>query len=227
MIVPDNFDYLLNVIMRQDKSFYTLLTMLLMALAMVSCKETNDDVEEFPNWKNANTAFFTAKYNAARQAIANGDKSWFILKNYAKDATDTGNPTDYIVVKVINEGTGSGCPLFTDSVRVHYRGQLMASTSYVDSTDPELGLVFDKSWSGTSFDASTFVPAKFSVANTVVGFSTALQHMHIGDRWKVYIPYNLGYGEDDSGSIPAYSTLVFDLSLAAYYRAGTSLPAWN
>ena len=201
--------------------------MVLMALAMVSCKETDDDVEEFPNWKNANEAFFAAKYNAARQAIANGDNSWLIFKNYAKDASVTGDPTDYIVVKVISEGTGSGYPLFTDSVRVHYRGQLMTSTSYVDSEDSELGMVFDKSWSGTTFDASTFIPAKFSVANTAVGFSTALQHMRIGDRWKVYMPYNLGYGEEDNGVIPAYSTLVFDMCLAAYYRAGTTVPAWK
>ena len=213
--------------MRKINSLYTLLTMVLMALAMVSCKETDDDVEEFPNWKKANEAFFAAKYNAARQAIANGDKTWLILKNYAKDASATGDPTDYIVVKIINEGTGSGYPLFTDSVRVHYRGQLMTSTSYVDSEDTELGMVFDKSWSGTTFDATTFVPAKFSVANTVVGFSTALQHMRIGDRWKVYIPYNLGYGEKGSGVVPGYSTLVFDLSLAGFYRAGTSVPAWK
>lgn len=213
--------------MRKINPFYTLLTLVLMALAMVSCKETDDEVEEFPNWKKANEAFFAAKYNAARQAIANGDKTWLIFKTYSKDASITGEPTDYIVVKVINEGTGSGYPLYTDSVRCHYRGQLMASTSYVDSTDPELGLVFDKSWSGTTFDASTFVPAKFSVANRVQGFSTALQHMRIGDRWKVYIPYNLGYGEEDNGSIPAYSTLVFDLSLAAFYRAGTTVPTWK
>ena len=213
--------------MRKINTIYTLLTMVLMALTMVSCKETNDEVDEFPNWKNANEAFFAAKYNAARQAIANGDNTWRIFKNYAKDASVTGAPTDYIVVKVISEGTGSGYPLFTDSVRVHYRGQLMTSTSYIDSSDPELGMIFDKSWSGTTFDASTFVPAKFSVANTAVGFSTALQHMHIGDRWKVYIPYNLGYGEEDNGTIPAYSTLVFDMSLAAYYRAGTTVPAWK
>ena len=197
--------------MIKTKSLYPLFTLMLMALAMVSCKETDDDVEEFPNWKNANEAFFAAKYNAARQAIANGDNTWRIFKTYAKDGSITGDPTDYIVVKVINEGTGSGYPLFTDSVRVHYRGQLMTSTSYVDSEDSELGMVFDKSWSGNTFDASTFVPAKFSVANTAVGFSTALQHMHIGDRWKVYIPYNLGYGEEDNGVIPAYSTLVFDM----------------
>ncbi len=213
--------------MRKINILYILATLLLVSLAMVSCKETDDEVEEYPNWKKANEAFFAAKYNTARQAIAAGDNTWRIYKTYAKDASTTGEATDYIVVKVINEGTGSGYPLFTDSIRCHYRGQLMASTSYVDSQDPELGLVFDKSWSGDTFDASTFVPAKFSVAGVVEGFSTALQHMCIGDRWKVYIPYNLGYDETATGSVPAYSTLVFDLSLAAFYRAGTVVPAWK
>jgi len=51
--------------------------------------------------------------------------------------------------------------------------------------------------------------------------------MHIGDRWKVYMPYQLAYGESGSSSIPGYSTLVFDMTLVAYYRAGTTLPDWS
>ena len=199
----------------------------LVALSMTSCKETDDEVDEYPNWKNKNEAFFASKYNAAKQAIAAGDNSWRIYKTYAKDASTTGDATDYVVVKVISEGTGSGYPLFTDSVRCHYKGQLIASTTHVDSSDSELGLVFDKSWNGDTFNPSTFIPAKSSVAGVVEGFSTALQHMRIGDRWKIYIPYQLGYGTKDNNGIPAYSTLVFDLSLAAYYRAGTPVPTWR
>jgi len=58
----------------------------------------------------------------------------------------------------------------------------------------------------------------------VSGLATALQKMHIGDRWLVYIPYNLGYGESDSGSVPAYPTLIFDVTLTAYYRPGNLVP---
>jgi FKBP-type peptidyl-prolyl cis-trans isomerase FklB len=61
----------------------------------------------------------------------------------------------------------------------------------------------------------------------VDGFSTALQNMHIGDRWLVYIPYTLGYGTTDSGTIPAYSTLVFDITLLAYYHPGATIPTWQ
>ena len=40
----------------------------------------------------------------------------------------------------------------------------------------------------------------------------------------MYIPYQLGYGNADNGSIPAYSTLVFDITLVSYYRAGVDVP---
>ena len=150
-----------------------------------------------------------------------------MFKTYAKDPSKEGEPTDYILVKVLEEGTGSGCPLYTDTVRAHYRGQLLASTTVVDKNDSELGMVFDSSWSGDVFDKNTFAPTKFGVAGVVEGLSTALQHMHIGDRWRVYIPYQLGYKDSDNSSIPAYSTLVFDVMLAAYYRPGQLVPNWS
>ena len=39
---------------------------------------------------------------------------------------------------------------------------------------------------------------------------TATMEMCVGDRWEVYVPYQLGYGVEGSGSIPGYSTLIFD-----------------
>lgn len=191
------------------------------------CKETDDTVDEFPDWQKKNEAFFAAKYQAANSAIAQGDNSWKIFKSYTRDYSGQGDPVDNIVVKVINEGTGSGSPLFTDTVRVHYRGQMIASTTHVDSEDRELGYVFDSSWSTETFDTRIFTPSKFAVSGVIDGFSTALQHMRIGDRWKVYIPHQLGYGSQKSGTIQPYSTLVFDIALAAYYRPGSPVPQWN
>lgn len=198
-----------------------------MMMTMASCSETDDKVEEYPDWQNKNTAYFNSKYNAVKQLIANGSREWKVFKSYARTDSSVDSPTDYILVNVLHEGTGSGCPLFTDSVRVHYRGQLLASATHVDMSDKELGYVFDKSWSTTDFDEQVSVPAKMSVSNVVDGFSTALQHMHIGDRWMVYIPYQLGYGTTERTNIPACSTLVFDITLAAYYRAGTKVPVWT
>lgn len=199
----------------------------LATLLLTACKETDDEVEEFPNWEQRNEQFFTNKYNMVKQQVGAGSKTWKIFKSYSKAPDAPEVPTDYILVHVLEEGTGSGCPLYTDTVRCHYRGQLLASTSYVDAADNELGIVFDKSWTTETYQPALSVPAKFSVSATVDGFSTALQHMHIGDHWLVYIPYQLGYGTSDRTGIPGYSTLVFDLSLAAYYRPGTKVPDWQ
>ena len=210
------------------KNLFNILAIAFMALfCLSSCSETDETVEEFHDWKNKNEAFFASKYNTAKQAVASGSNEWKVIKCYARNPITEGNITDYIVVKVLREGTGSGCPLFTDSVRVHYRGQLLSSNTHKDSKDSELGMVFDKSWSTDEYNEQISIPSKFAVSGVVDGFSTALQHMHIGDRWLVYIPYQLGYGTSDSGSIPAYSTLVFDIALAAYYRPGTKVPNWQ
>ena len=132
-------------------------------------------------------------------------------------------PTDFIVVHVLEEGTGSGCPMYSDVTRVHYGGRLLPSTSYSD------GYVFDSSWNG-SYNAQSSKPSDLSVTGTVVGWATALMQMHIGDRWEVYVPYTLGYGTSNTTNtagyvtIPAYSTLIFDIRLVAFWRADGDVP---
>lgn len=185
--------------------------LLLMATAIVSCSEDDNTVEEFPNWQEANTAYFNDVLATAR---ANADGSWKVFKTWSKEDTIQGIPADYIAVKVLEEGTGSGCPMYTDSVRLHYRGRLIPSTSYAD------GFVFSETYEG-EFNPETCTPVSMLTMSTVDGFATALQHMHIGDRWKVYIPYQLAYGEYKHDNIPAYSTLIYDIYLSGYYRPGT------
>lgn len=213
--------------MKQMSYVKMVMAFLAVLLCLAGCKETDDTVEEFPDWQKKNEAFFAAKYQTVKSAIAQGDSSWKIFKSYTRRDSVDGVPTDYILVKVLSQGTGSGSPLFTDTVRVHYLGQMIASTTYVDDQDRELGYVFDKSWNSDTFDTSIFTPSKFAVSGVVDGFSTALQHMRIGDRWKVYIPHQLGYGSQQNGTVQAYSTLVFDIALAAYYRPGVPVPQWN
>lgn len=182
-----------------------------------SCSESDNEEEEFPNWKKTNEQYFNNLYAMAKSSADMGDKSWKVIRQWSLEESTAKDPYDYIVVNVLENGTGSGCPLYTDSVKVHYEGRLLPSTSYPD------GYVFDKSFTG-DFNPATALPAKFAVSGMIDGFTTALQYMHIGDRWKVYIPYQLGYGSSASGSIPAYSTLVFDVTLVSYYRAGVEVP---
>lgn len=197
--------------------------LLFMALGIVSCTEVDDTEEEFVDWQKTNETYFNTLYNTVTESIKNGDTTWKAIKCYSMPEDGPGytsSPKDYILVKVLEEGTGAGCPLFTDSVQCHYLGRLLPSTSYSE------GYVFDKSYYGT-FDATTAKPSKFQVSGLVDGFSTALQNMHVGDNWRVYIPYQLGYGEKGSKSIPGYSTLVFDITLVRYSRAGVVMPTYK
>ena len=63
--------------------------------------------------------------------------------------------------------------------------------------------------------------AIFNLQQTVLGFSEGLQKMHVHDDFAIYIPYDLGYGAEGSGSegyfgfIPPYSTLIYEVHLKA------------
>ncbi len=190
-------------------------------LLLASCSESDGTVEEYPDWQNKNTAYWASTVSKAQNAIAQGDTSWKIFRNYSIEDTLSSAPvTDNIVVNVLENGTGSGSPLYTDSVRVRYEGRLLPSTSYAD------GYVFDTTWPEGTTDATAGV-ADFKVSKLTDGFATALQHMHIGDKWLVYVPWTLAYGESGSGSIPGYSVLRFTIQLVAYSREGSSLPKFK
>lgn len=213
------------------------LHILLLAVTLIvsnSCTETEEQQEqEFVNWKETNEKFYENLYANALQRIKSGDQSWKTFSKYTLDETQALTPADHIVVKVLEEGGGSGCPLFSDTVMIHYRGMLLRSATLVYPEDPELGLVFDETYKG-AFNPMTATPRKMGVGfstsvnasgnvqsfPTIDGMTTVLMNMHIGDHWKVYIPYQQGYGRVANGKIPAYSTLVFDLRLHSYCRPG-------
>lgn len=186
-------------------------------MTMTSCSENDDSVEEFPNWQETNEQYFNSLYTTTLSNVSLGNSSWKVFDSWSLNDSVATEAADHIVVEVLNAGTGSGCPLYSDSVKVHYEGRLLPSTSYPS------GYVFDKSFYD-EYDTETSLPTKLAVSGVVDGFGTALQNMHIGDRWRVYIPYQLGYGTTATSQIPAYSTLIFDITLVAYYRAGVKIP---
>jgi len=86
-------------------------------------------------------------------------------------------------------------PTENDVVTVHYEGSL---------TD---GTVFDSSIKRGS-------PIDLPVGGVIPGWVEGLQLMHVGEKYKLYIPSELAYGEQSpSPLIPANSVLVFDLEL--------------
>ena len=204
--------------MKHQQSLAWLLALLLLPLGLASCSEQNAEDDEFANWQSRNDTYFASIYRQAQEAIQRGDTSWKIIRTWSMDTTLAS--TNCIVARVVAKGTGSGCPLYTDSALVDYKGSLIPSASY------PAGYVFDQSWYGDDYVESSARPAHLAVSGVVDGFATALQNMHIGDNWSVYIPYQLGYGSQAqiNGALPAYSVLVFDLHLRGYYRAGTPMP---
>lgn len=185
--------------------------------ALTSCDENDGQTDEYANWNQRNNQYFESVYNTATKAIAGKDTKWKILDTWTKEPSAIGM-ADKIVVEVLNVGEGEASPKTTDSVRVHYRGTLMPTEEHPD------GLIFDSSWTG-KYNPKTMLPVKFLAGGTVDGFSLALIHMHEGDRWRIYMPQQLGYGSSGSGSIPGYSTLIFDLTLETFWSPGTVAPA--
>lgn len=185
---------------------------LALPMLMASCSEEDDSVYEYENWVERNDTYFDNLTDSVNKLIAAGRTDWKRYKAWSKLTTTEGDNDDYIIVNVIESGDQStATPLYTDSVNVHYMGRFIPSTSY-----PQ-GYVFDNSYT-VDYDTEVSPPSGFWVKSVVDGWITALMQMHVGDRWKVYVPYALGYGSSDyttSGStIPGGSTLIFDMTLS-------------
>lgn len=99
-----------------------------------------------------------------------------------------------ILYKVQEKGKGEATPRYNSIVTVHYKGSLIN------------GREFDNSWKRKC-------PEAFRLNQVIKGWQIALQQMHIGEQWTIYIPYTLGYGTRSNGPIPAFSTLIFEVKL--------------
>ena len=102
--------------------------------------------------------------------------------------------------EVLRAGTGER-PTVSDTVTVHYKGQLAD------------GHVFD-----SSYDRGQ--PATFALDRVIEGWKEGLQLMAAGAQYRIYVPYELGYGERGAGQdIPPYSPLIFEVELVSVQRA--------
>ena len=73
---------------------------------------------------------------------------------------------------------------------------------------------FDSSFTTTTYGDSIF---RTKPSGTITGWQIALTDMRVGDSARVVIPYGQGYQALSTGSIPPYSTLVFDIKLVDIY----------
>ena len=133
----------------------------------------------------------------AQQAALSGNlgaSAAFLAENGTKAgvvALDSG--LQYTVLESGEAGAAS--PTVSDSVLAHYHGTL---------TD---GTVFD-----SSVDRGD--PATFGLSQVIAGWTEALQLMKVGDKWRLFIPPGLAYGEaSPTPAIPPNSALIFDVEL--------------
>ena len=121
--------------------------------------------------------------------IDEGEK--FLSENKKREGVQ--ETTSGLQYEVVTMGTGHK-PVLTDVVKVHYTGKLLDSTTFDSSVDRG-------------------EPVQFAVNGVIQGWQEGIQLMPVGSKFKFYIPYELGYGEQGTGPIPPYSTLVFDVEL--------------
>ena len=176
-------------------------------LAVQAIEEEND--EEFTKQKDALASdlnasdYFTRleqldktrKLLAVAQSLPDlnreaGEK--FLAENKERkevNATDSG-----LQYEILSDGESDQSPLADDEVEVHYHGTLIN------------GEVFDSS-------VERGEPSKFKVNQVISGWTEALQLMTVGDKWKLFIPSDLAYGETGNNSIGPNETLIFEVEL--------------
>nr|WP_310589495.1 FKBP-type peptidyl-prolyl cis-trans isomerase [Dyadobacter sandarakinus] len=145
-----------------------------------------------PEDANRFIAGYFQKMMEEKGAVVRVEGEKFLEENKTKPGVvTTESGLQYQVIK-----TGDGPkPAATDKVKTHYHGTLT---------------------NGTVFDSSVDrgEPVEFPVNGVIKGWTEALQLMPVGSKWKLFIPYQLAYGERAAGpQIPAYSALVFEVEL--------------
>lgn len=108
-----------------------------------------------------------------------------------KEVISTASGLQYEVIKM---GDGPK-PKITDKVKTHYHGTLIN------------GKVFDSS-------VQRGEPISFPLNGVIKGWTEALQLMPVGSKFKLFIPYDLAYGERGAGGdIKPFSALIFEVEL--------------
>lgn len=135
--------------------------------------------------------FFTKLQQAQfEDKIAEGEK--FLAENGKRpEVTTTASGLQY---EIITEGNGPK-PTANSTVRTHYKGTLLDGTTF-----------------DSSYDRGE--PISFPLNGVIRAWTEGLQLMPVGSKWRLFVPYELGYGERGAGQIIGpYETLIFEVEL--------------
>jgi FKBP-type peptidyl-prolyl cis-trans isomerase len=145
------------------------------------------------------------KLQANQAKKSNGEKAKsqaFLASNKKRPGVIT--LPDGLQYEILKKGDASSAmPRLQDTVVAHYAGTLID------------GKKFDN-----SYDRGQ--PLTIPVSGVIKGWTEILQLMHIGDKYKIFVPSELGYGERGAGAdIPGGATLIFEMELLEIKPAGT------
>jgi peptidyl-prolyl cis-trans isomerase A (cyclophilin A) len=99
---------------------------------------------------------------------------------------------------VDQEGEGES-PATGQTVTVHYTGYFTNGDKFDSSVDRNQPFEFP-----------------CGQKRVISGWDEGITLMAVGSKFKLILPYWLGYGETKRGPIPAYSTLIFDVELISF-----------
>lgn len=135
--------------------------------------------------------FFKKQQAKASESVIEEGKKFLLDNAKRNEVTTLESGLQYEILK-----TGEGPkPSLNDQVTTHYHGTLIDGT------------VFD-----SSVDRGE--PATFPVSGVIKGWTEALQLMSVGSKWKLFVPYDLAYGERGAGpKIGPFTTLIFEVEL--------------
>ena len=150
-------------------------------------------MEEAQQYAQGNMERIKAKAMEEKYAENKVAGEKFLATNKAKEGVKT-TPSG-LQYRVITEGKGE-IPADTCKVKVNYKGTL------IDGTE------FDSSYKRNE-------PTTFRANQVIKGWTEALTMMPVGSKWEVVIPQELAYGARESGQIPPFSTLIFEVELVS------------
>lgn len=158
---------------------------------------TGGQMKMTPEEMQAAIEGLTMQLQAEQQALIAKqaeDSRNFLVENAKKEGVKTTESGLQYLVLTPAADSGAAQPKETDTVTVHYHGTL---------TD---GTVFDSSVERNQ-------PAQLPLNGVIPGWTEGLQLMKVGEKFRFFIPSELGYGENGAGPIPPNATLVFDVEL--------------
>lgn len=173
-----------------------LIALLTVGLSFNACSDGDSEAKAIYNWRENNIAWL-----AEMQSRTNSDGT-----PYYEMVVPNWDPSSFVLVHYFNERTTNPealKPLYTSTVDVRYNLYL---------------------YNGTPCDSSSAMTEngpgiyRAQLNSLIDGWAAAVCDMNVGDTVEVIIPYALGYGSTSTGSIPAYSTLRFNIRLADIYR---------